>query len=93
MTIWLSDNPWVYAVLLLVVGPVIALFGKKWFPYVAGITSGLFVGDAVAHFAAHSKGAHFARVSIHKAKTDCQHMKARVREAGSCFLKLRFIIY
>ena len=51
MTIWLSDNPWVYAVLLLVVGPVIALFGKKWFPYVAGITSGLFVGDAVAHFA------------------------------------------
>ena len=51
LTIWLADNPWVLAVLLLIVGPLIALFGKKWFPYVAGILSALFVMDAVAHFA------------------------------------------
>ena len=39
------------AVTLLILGPLIALFGKKWFPHVAGITSALFVMDACAHFA------------------------------------------
>ena len=50
-TIWLSNNPWVLAVFLLIVGPIIALLGKKWFPYVAGIVACISVMDGVAHFA------------------------------------------
>ena len=40
---WLSDNPWVLAIFLLIVGPIVAIFGKRWFPYVIATISSLLV--------------------------------------------------
>lgn len=32
---WLSENPTVLGVVFLLVGPIIAMMGKRWFPYIA----------------------------------------------------------
>jgi len=53
LTIWLDNNPWALAIFLLIVGPVIAIFGKKWFPHIAGIVACLTVMDLIVVFAAH----------------------------------------
>lgn len=49
---WLDSNPLVLAVFMLIVGPVIAFLGKKWFPYVAAIVAGISVMDLCAWGAA-----------------------------------------
>lgn len=41
---WLSDNPYVLGIMLLVVGPMIAMCGKRWFPYIAATMGGMFIG-------------------------------------------------
>ena len=33
---WLSSNPWLLAIFFLIVGPICAFMGKRWFPYVVG---------------------------------------------------------
>jgi hypothetical protein len=40
---WLSENQWVIGVIYLVFGPVIALFGLQWFPYVTASLVAIFV--------------------------------------------------
>jgi hypothetical protein len=41
---WLSDNPYVLGIVFLVLGPIIAMCGKRWFPYIAATMGGMFVG-------------------------------------------------
>ena len=53
LTIWLDNNPWVLAIFLLIVGPIVAILGKKWFPTIAGIIACLTVMELIVHFAAH----------------------------------------
>lgn len=38
MTSFVEDHPWILGVLMLLGGPIVALFGKRWFPWV---TSGI----------------------------------------------------
>ena len=40
---WLSNNPWVLAIFFFFVGPIIAVFGKRWFPYVIATISSLAI--------------------------------------------------
>lgn len=40
---WLSENQWAIGILYLVVGPLLALFGQKWFPYVTAALVAIFV--------------------------------------------------
>ena len=40
---WLYDNEWVIGLIYVVAGPVIALFGLQWFPYVAASLIAIFV--------------------------------------------------
>ena len=48
MTEWLASNPWIFAVILLIVGPLIAFFGKRWFPYIGAIIAAIAVMDGIA---------------------------------------------
>lgn len=48
LTQWLDNNPWFLAVVLLIVGPIVAFFGKKWFPNIAAIVACLFVMQGIA---------------------------------------------
>ena len=43
LTIWLSENPIVLAIILFIVGLLTGLFGLKWFPYVSAIITCLAV--------------------------------------------------
>ena len=38
---YLSENPYVLGVFLLIVGPIIAMCGKRWFPYIAAAIGGM----------------------------------------------------
>lgn len=40
---WLSDNGWAIGIIYLIAGPLIALFGLKWFPYVTASLIAIFV--------------------------------------------------
>lgn len=40
---WLYENQWAIGILYLVIGPVLALFGQKWFPYVTAALVAVFV--------------------------------------------------
>ena len=42
-TQWLSDNQWAIGAIYLVAGPLIALFGTAWFPYVTAALIGIFI--------------------------------------------------
>lgn len=40
---FINDHPWVLGVLFLLAGPIIALFGKRWFPFVVASIVFIFV--------------------------------------------------
>lgn len=40
---WLSDNQWAIGVIYVIAGPIIALLGMAWFPYVTASVVGIFV--------------------------------------------------
>jgi len=40
---YIEEHPWIIATIYLVAGPLIALFGLSWFPYVAAGVTALFV--------------------------------------------------
>ena len=44
---WLYDNEWAIGLIYLIFGPLIALFGMKWFPYVCAILVSIFTIVAV----------------------------------------------
>lgn len=39
---WLYENEWAIGVIYLIVGPLIAVFGSRWFPYIVAGLVGLF---------------------------------------------------
>jgi hypothetical protein len=39
---WLSENGWAIGIIYLIAGPIIALFGLKWFPYVTASLIAIF---------------------------------------------------
>lgn len=47
---WLNENQWVIGLIYLVAGPIIALFGLKWFPYVTASIAAIFVIGIVTSF-------------------------------------------
>jgi len=47
---WLGDNEWAIGIIYLVVGPLIALFGLKFFPIVTAGVTALFVMIMVIYF-------------------------------------------
>ena len=47
---WLSDNQWCIGIIYLVAGPLIALFGTAWFPYVAASLVAIFIIGIVTSF-------------------------------------------
>lgn len=40
---WLSENGWAIGIIYVIAGPLIALFGLKWFPYVTASLIAIFV--------------------------------------------------
>ena len=45
VTSWLSENEWAIGILYIIIGPLIALYGAKWFPYVtAGLIAVFTIG-------------------------------------------------
>ena len=40
---WLEDNEWFLGIMYLIVGPLLALWGVQWFPYVTAILVAFFV--------------------------------------------------
>jgi len=40
---WLSENGWAIGIIYVIAGPIIALFGLKWFPYVTASLIAIFV--------------------------------------------------
>ena len=40
---WIQENQWVIGIVYLIAGPLIALFGLKWFPYVTASLVAIFV--------------------------------------------------
>lgn len=40
---WLSENEWAIGIIYLVIGPLVALFGTAWFPYVTAALVAIFV--------------------------------------------------
>jgi len=47
---FLRDNPWAVGVIYLIIGPLIALRGLKWFPYITATVTALFTMGVVAAF-------------------------------------------
>ena len=47
---WLSDNQWAIGLIYLVIGPVVALFGLAWFPYVVAGLLAVFVIGLIVSF-------------------------------------------
>lgn len=43
----MSRNPWIWGVILLIVGPIVAMCGKRWFPYVAASVGAVLAIDSV----------------------------------------------
>ena len=41
-TQWLADNEWAIGILYLIIGPILALFGAAWFPYVTASLVAVF---------------------------------------------------
>jgi len=50
-TQWLTDNQWAIGAIYLVAGPLIALFGTQWFPYVTAALIGIFIIGVVCSLA------------------------------------------
>lgn len=47
---WIDENQWVIGIVYVVAGPLIALFGLKWFPYVTAAIAALFTMVLVTSF-------------------------------------------
>lgn len=47
---WISENQWVIGIVYVIAGPLIALFGLKWFPYVTAAIAALFTMAIVTSF-------------------------------------------
>jgi len=45
---WLEDHSWVAGIILLAIGFVLMVFGKRWFPYVVASLIALFTMGLVA---------------------------------------------
>lgn len=39
---WLFENTWAIGIIYVILGPIIAFFGGKWFPYITATLVGLF---------------------------------------------------
>jgi len=40
---WIEENPWLIGIIYIIAGPIIALFGLQWFPYVTSSLVAIFV--------------------------------------------------
>lgn len=40
---WLEDNEWFLGIMYLIIGPLLAIFGLQWFPYVTAILIAFFI--------------------------------------------------
>ena len=45
---WLAENEWCIGIIYLVLGPILAIFGLQWFPYVTASLVAIFIITLVA---------------------------------------------
>jgi len=45
---WLAENEWCIGIIYLVLGPILAIFGLQWFPYVTASLIAIFIITVVA---------------------------------------------